>query len=58
MSGQLTIRLVKSLNGRIENHKRIASALGLRRIRQTVVKPDTPIVRGMVRKIQYLVEVR
>lgn len=58
MSGQLTIQLVKSLNGRIENHKRIAAALGLRKIRQVVVKPDTPVVRGMVKKIQYLVEVR
>ncbi len=58
MSGQLTIRLLKSLNGRIENHKRIAQALGLRRIRQTVVKPDSPVIRGMLKKIQYLVEVR
>jgi large subunit ribosomal protein L30 len=58
MSGSLNIRLVKSIRGRIENHRRIASALGLRRIRQTVVKPDTPVIRGMVKKIQYLVEVK
>jgi large subunit ribosomal protein L30 len=58
MSGQLTIQLVKSLNGRIVNHKRIAEALGLRKIRQTVVRPDNAVVRGMVKKIQYLVEVR
>jgi len=58
MSGQISIQLMKSLNGRIENHKRIAQALGLRRIRQVVVKDDTPVIRGMVKKIQYLVEVK
>jgi large subunit ribosomal protein L30 len=58
MKPELNIQLVKSLNGRIENHKRIAQALGLRRIRQVVVKPDTPEIRGMLTKIQYLVEVK
>lgn len=58
MSKSLNIRLVKSLNGRLENHKRVAQALGLRRIRQSVERPDTPVIRGMVRRIQYLVEVR
>ncbi len=58
MSAQLTIQLVKSLNGRIEKHKLIAQSLGLRKIRQVIVKPDTPEIRGMVKKIQYLVEVK
>lgn len=33
-------------------------ALGLKRIRHTVVHEDTPVVRGMVSKVAYLVEVR
>jgi large subunit ribosomal protein L30 len=37
---------------------RIARALGLKRIRHTVVHEDTPVIRGMVNKVAYLVEVR
>ena len=54
----LKIQLVKSLNGRLPKHVRIAEALGLKRIRQTVVKPDTAVIRGMVKKIDYLVEIK
>jgi large subunit ribosomal protein L30 len=53
---ELKIRLVKSLNGRLPKHVRIAQSLGLQKIRQTVVKPDTPVIRGMITKIAYLVE--
>lgn len=55
---ELKIKLVKSLNGRLPQHIRIAQALGLKRIRQTVVKPDTPVVRGMIDKIGYLIEIK
>ena len=53
---ELKIRLIKSLNGRLPKHVRIAQSLGLRKIRQTVVKPDSPVIRGMIEKISYLVE--
>ncbi|HVZ81637.1 MAG TPA: 50S ribosomal protein L30 [bacterium] len=55
---ELKIQLVKSLNGRLPKHVKIAEALGLKKIRQTVVKPDTPVIRGMVQKIDYLVEIK
>ena len=55
---ELKIQLVKSLNGRLPKHVKIGEALGLKRIRQTVVKPDTPVIRGMVQKIDYLVEIK
>jgi large subunit ribosomal protein L30 len=58
MSSQIEIKLVKSLAGRLPEHQRVAQALGLRKIRQSVIKPDTPIIRGMVNKIVYLVEVK
>jgi len=54
----LKIQLVKSLNGRLPKHVKIAESLGLKRIRQTVVKPDTPVIRGMLDKIYYLVEIK
>jgi large subunit ribosomal protein L30 len=55
---ELKIQLIKSLSGRLPKHVRIAEALGLRKIRQTVVRPDTAIIRGMVEKIGYLVEIK
>ena len=55
---EIKIQLVKSLNGRLPKHVKIAEALGLRKIRQTVVKPDTPVIRGMLDKIGYLVELK
>jgi large subunit ribosomal protein L30 len=58
MSSQIKITLVKSLIGRLPEHKLIAYALGLKHIRQTVVRPDTPIIRGMVNKIAYMIEVK
>jgi len=54
----LKIQLVKSLNGRLPKHVKIAEALGLRKIRQTVVRPDTPVIRGMIEKIGYLIQVK
>ncbi len=44
--------------GHPPDHRGTLRALGLRRIRQTVVHEDTPVIRGMVRKIAYLLEVR
>ncbi len=55
---ELKIKLTKSLNGRHPQHVRIAEALGLRKIRQTVIKPDTPVIRGMLSKIDYLIQIQ
>ena len=41
----------------IETHKRTIEALGLRRIRHSVVHEDTPQIRGMIAKVSYLVRV-
>ena len=53
----LRITLVRSPIGNTERQKATVRGLGLRRIRQTVVRPDNPAVRGMVFKVQHLVEV-
>ncbi len=39
------------------DQKQTLKALGLRGIRQEVVRPDTPATRGMVRKVRHLVTV-
>lgn len=41
----------------LEKHKRTLAALGLRRIRHSVVKQDTPQIRGMIALVSYLVRV-
>jgi large subunit ribosomal protein L30 len=58
MTTHLEITQVRSGIGHPPDHRGTLRALGLRRIRQTVVHEDTPVVRGMVRKIAYLLEVR
>jgi large subunit ribosomal protein L30 len=53
----LKITLKKSLIGRSKDQLATVEALGLRKIQQTVVKPDNEAIRGMVAKVQHLVEV-
>ena len=51
------VTLRRSPIGTPMKHRLVLRGLGLRRIRQTVVRPDTPQVRGMIRKVGYLLEV-
>lgn len=53
----IKVTLVKSFHGRLKNHRACVSGLGLRRIGHTVEVEDTPSVRGMINKINYLVRV-
>ena len=39
------------------DQKQTLKGLGLRRIRQEVVRPDTPALRGQILKVRHLVEV-
>lgn len=54
---RLRIRLAGSPIGCSEQQKRTVRALGLRRLNQTVEQADTPVIRGMVAKVQHLLEV-
>ena len=56
-TGEVRVTLLKSLHGRLKNHKACVSGLGLRRIRHSVVVADTPENRGMINKISYLLQV-
>lgn len=53
----LKITQIRSLIGQKPNHKKTIEALGLKRIRHTVIKNDTPQIRGMIRKVVHMVEV-
>lgn len=54
----LEITQVRSLIGSQRRQRQTLRSLGIRRIRQTVVQPDRPEIRGMVAKVAHLVEVR
>ena len=53
---KLRVKLVRSMNGRLKNHKACVRGLGLRRINHIRELEDTPAVRGMIRKVSYMVE--
>ncbi len=54
---QLKITQVKSKIGTKQNHRDSLRTLGLRKIRQSVVRDDTPEVRGLVHTVRHLVVV-
>lgn len=56
-SPRIAITLMRSPIGRPGAQKRVVKGLGLKRLRQTVIRPDCPQVRGMVKKVRHLVEV-
>ena len=53
----VTIKLVKSLNGRLDDQIATAHSLGLRRISDVTVQPDNAATQGKIKKISHLVEV-
>lgn len=54
----VTVKLVKSLNGRLLSHKQCAQGLGLRKINQVKTVINTNANMGMIRKISYLLEIQ
>tara|TARA_B100000424_G_scaffold43643_1_gene29807 strand:+ start:1223 stop:1396 length:174 start_codon:yes stop_codon:yes gene_type:complete len=53
----LKITQIKSSIGYKPKAKSTLKALGLRKLNQTVKKNDTPQIRGMLKKIEYLLKV-
>lgn len=54
---KLKITQTRSTIKRPQPQKKVMQALGLRRMHQTVEHDDTPTVRGMIAKVQHLVQV-
>ena len=55
--GKLKITQVRSTIDRKEPQKRTIAALGLGKIRRTVVHNDTPQIRGMIDAVKHLITV-
>jgi large subunit ribosomal protein L30 len=54
---KLKVTQRRSVIDRPKDQKVTVRRLGLHRIRDSVIKDDTPDVRGMIAKVQHLVEV-
>ena len=53
----LKITLVRSPHGRSQPQHRTLEALGLRKINQSVERPDHPSVLGMIERVKHLIVV-
>lgn len=56
-SNMLKITLIRSGIARPGKHKAVLIGLGLRKLNGSVVRPDTPEIRGMITKVNHLVQV-
>ncbi|WP_419997222.1 50S ribosomal protein L30 [Streptomyces boninensis] len=54
---QLKITQTKSYIGSKQNHRETLRTLGLRRLHDSVVREDSPVVRGQVKSVRHLVSV-
>ncbi len=57
VASRLSITLYRSKIGWSAKQQRVLTGLGLRRRGQTVLRPDTPEIRGMVAQVCHLVRV-
>ncbi len=55
--GQLQITQVRSSIGHSWRMRRTLEALGLRHHQQTIVKPDSPSLRGQLKHVRHLIQV-
>lgn len=54
---KLKIRLVKSVIGYSQKQREVVKGLGLRRLHHEVIRPDTPVIRGMIERVKHLLEI-
>jgi large subunit ribosomal protein L30 len=55
---KLKVTLLRSLIGLSPKQRATVRALGLRRIRQTIIHDDSPTIRGMISLVVHCVQVR
>ncbi len=57
MAEKIRIKYTKSSIGYKRSQRATLQALGLRKLNQTVEHDDTPVIRGMIKKVNHLVVV-
>ena len=56
-NGKIKVTLVKSTIATLPEHKKVVAALGLKKVNSFKIHNDTPAIRGMIAKVDYLVKV-
>jgi large subunit ribosomal protein L30 len=54
---KLKVTQLRGMAGKPKRQRDTVRALGLRRVRQSVVKEDRPEVRGMIARVRHLISV-
>ena len=54
---KIKVTLVKSVIGTKQDHRATVKGLGLGKLNSSELLEDTPAVRGMIKKVNYLVKV-
>lgn len=57
MSSKVTIKLVKSKIGVPKKLRKVLVGIGLSKMNRSVIRQDTPAIRGMIFKVKHLIEV-
>lgn len=58
MSKKVEITLTRSIIGTTEVQRKTVEALGLKKIHESVVREDSPSVRGMINRVSHLLAVK
>ena len=56
-SGTIQLKWVRSAICSPVKHKKVVKGLGFTRLNQVIQRPDTPAIRGMVKKVPHLIEI-
>ncbi len=56
MAGSVKVKLIRSMIGRPEKHRKVLRGMGLTKLNKTVHLEDTPAIRGMIFKVSHLVK--
>jgi large subunit ribosomal protein L30 len=57
MAGEIKVTLKRSPIGRKGYFAKVLKGLQLTKLQKTVTLPDTPEIRGMIRKVEHMVAV-
>lgn len=55
--GTIKIQYYRSMIGYSKKQKAIVKSLGITKLNQTITRPDSPSMRGMVEKIPHLLRI-
>jgi len=58
MEHTIKVKWIRSVIGKPDNQKKTIQGLGFKRLHQTLTLPDRPEIRGMIHRVNHLLDVR